>query len=91
MNLAYKVHMDLISDAIEISHMRADYFRSKAPAYIGSDQYGDSEAKLASRLNAGYFEVQGANLRQVGYSGDGGQAFHLKADSDSGRSRTAFR
>jgi len=26
-----------------------------------------------------------------GYSGDGGQAFHLKADSDSGRSRTAFR
>jgi hypothetical protein len=27
----------------------------------------------------------------AGYSGDGGQAFHLKADSDSGRSRTAFR
>jgi hypothetical protein len=26
-----------------------------------------------------------------GYSGDGGRAFHLKADSDSGRSRTAFR
>jgi transcriptional regulator with XRE-family HTH domain len=26
-----------------------------------------------------------------GYSGDGGQAFHLKADSGSGRSRTAFR
>jgi hypothetical protein len=26
-----------------------------------------------------------------GYSGDGGQGFHLKADSDSGRSRTAFR
>jgi hypothetical protein len=24
-------------------------------------------------------------------SGDGGQAFHLKADSESGRSRTAFR
>jgi hypothetical protein len=24
-------------------------------------------------------------------SGEGGQAFHLKADSDSGRSRTAFR
>ena len=32
-------------------------------------------------------------LRQAldGYSGDGGQAFHLKADSDSGRWRTAFR
>jgi hypothetical protein len=27
----------------------------------------------------------------IGYSGDGGQAFHLKADSASGRSRTAFR
>ena len=26
-----------------------------------------------------------------GYSGEGGQAFHLKADSDSGRSRAAFR
>ena len=24
-------------------------------------------------------------------SGEGGQAFHLKADSESGRSRTAFR
>jgi hypothetical protein len=24
-------------------------------------------------------------------SGDGGQGFHLKADSESGRSRTAFR
>ncbi|HKM71673.1 MAG TPA: hypothetical protein VJX94_16730 [Stellaceae bacterium] len=24
-------------------------------------------------------------------SGDGGQAFHLKADSESGRTRTAFR
>jgi hypothetical protein len=35
-------------------------------------------------------------LRRLGrvdtaYSGDGGQAFHLKADSDSGRWRTAFR
>jgi hypothetical protein len=28
---------------------------------------------------------------KTGYSGDGGRAFHLKADSDSGRSRTAFR
>jgi hypothetical protein len=27
MNLAYKVHIDLISDAIEISHTRADYLR----------------------------------------------------------------
>jgi hypothetical protein len=33
--------------------------------YLGSKQYGDSEAKLASRLNAGYFEVQGQKLRQV--------------------------
>jgi IS5 family transposase len=28
---------------------------------------------------------------RAAYSGDGGQAFHLKADSDSGRWRTAFR
>jgi len=65
MNLAYKVHMDLILDAIEISRMRADHFRSNSPAYIGSNQYGDSEAKLASRLNAGHFEVRGDKLRQV--------------------------
>jgi hypothetical protein len=30
-------------------------------------------------------------MRSSAYSGDGGQAFHLKADSDSGRWRTAFR
>ncbi len=30
-------------------------------------------------------------LSWVADSGDGGQAFHLKADSDSGRSRTAIR
>ena len=30
-------------------------------------------------------------MSPIGYSGDGGQAFHLKADSDSGRSRAAFR
>jgi cobalt-zinc-cadmium resistance protein CzcA len=37
-------------------------------------------------------ETQTAGLRNLnGYSGDGGQGFHLKADSDSGRSRTAFR
>ena len=41
--------------------------------------------------------VSRATVRKVirshktGYSGDGGQAFHLKADSDSGRWRTAFR
>ncbi len=43
-------------------------------------------------------EVQGAVrtvfdlfARENADSGDGGQAFHLKADSDSGRTRTAFR
>ena len=36
--------------------------------------------------------ILGDELRALrGYSGDGGQAFHLKADSESGRSRTAFR
>jgi hypothetical protein len=32
-----------------------------------------------------------AVLSIIADSGDGGQAFHLKADSESGRSRTAFR
>jgi hypothetical protein len=65
MNLAYKVHMDIISDAHEISGIRADYFRARVPAYVGSKTYGDDEAKLASRLNAGFFEVRGTKLHQV--------------------------
>ena len=44
---------------------------------------------LVLRVNYGGAKVWRALY--YGYSGDGGQAFHLKADSDSGRSRTAFR
>ena len=65
MELAYKVHMDIISDAHEISRMRADYFRARVLAYRGSETYGDDDASLASRLNAGFFEVRGQKLRQV--------------------------
>ena len=65
MHLAYKVHMDIISDAHEISRMRADYFRPRVLSYLGSETYGDDNAKLASRLNADFFEVRGEKLHQV--------------------------
>lgn len=35
--------------------------------------------------------VSEAGTGRFADSGDGGQAFHLKADSESGRLRTAFR
>jgi transposase len=41
-------------------------------------------------LNA-IFYVLWTGCQWNAHSGEGGQAFHLKADSDSGRSRTAFR
>ncbi len=46
----------------------------------------------ASRpLSKAAIEAAWQKIRQAADSGDGGQAFHLKADSDSGRSRTAIR
>ena len=36
-------------------------------------------------------EREGAYQAWTADSGEGGQAFHLKADSESGRWRTAFR
>jgi len=41
--------------------------------------------------NTGFATWPAFDLGLAAYSGDGGQAFHLKADSDSGRWRTAFR
>ena len=65
MNLAYKVHIDVISDAHEISRMRADYFRHRVPAYLGKEAHGDDSASLASCLNAGFVEVREQKLHQV--------------------------
>jgi response regulator RpfG family c-di-GMP phosphodiesterase len=47
----------------------------------------DAGMRRASDLSEEELEA----IDKRGYSGDGGQTFHLKADSDSGRSRTAFR
>jgi hypothetical protein len=65
MELAYKVHVDLVSDALEIANIRAEAFRSQVTAYLGSTAFGADEALLASRLNGGYFEVQGSKIFQV--------------------------
>jgi [amino group carrier protein]-6-phospho-L-2-aminoadipate/5-phospho-L-glutamate reductase len=45
----------------------------------------------SARFLAGNTKVIDLGAAFRAYSGDGGQAFHLKADSDSGRSRTAIR
>jgi len=48
---------------------------------------GNQSTGVRAALRTGV--VLGAVL--IAYSGEGGQAFHLKADSDSGRRRTAIR
>jgi hypothetical protein len=44
-----------------------------------------------TRLSCCSFAANAVRLQLHADSGEGGQAFHTKADSDSGRSRTAFR
>ena len=46
---------------------------------------------LPEGRKATIFDAGMAYIARGADSGDGGQAFHLKADSDSGRTRTAFR
>jgi ParB family chromosome partitioning protein len=55
-----------------------------------------NENRLLRAVESGLIPVSiaveiAAATDEDAYSGEGGQAFHLKADSDSGRSRTAFR
>ena len=51
-----------------------------------------SLVKLANTLGLVAWTLAVENVKsQAADSGDGGQAFHLKADSESGRSRTAIR
>jgi transposase len=52
-----------------------------------------TKLKLVKRQMYGRGKIDLLQARLIGaaYSGEGGQAFHLKADSDSGRARTAIR
>lgn len=67
MDLAYKVHLDLIADALEISSMRADAVASNVGAYLGRSaaRFDADAAELAGRLNAGQFNIAGRRLNRV--------------------------
>jgi hypothetical protein len=72
MNLSYKVYIDLIADALEISALRADALAPKIPQYLLESEdsefttrFGADEALLASRLNIGFFETTGRRRRQI--------------------------
>ena len=67
MDLAYKVHMDLIVDALEISGVRAEYVGGNVGRYLGREnaRFDGDAADLAGRLNAGQFDILGRRLRQV--------------------------
>jgi hypothetical protein len=66
MELAYKVYIDLITDALEIASIRADYVAANVSEYLGRSaaRFDADAAELAGRLNAGQFDVLGRRLRQ---------------------------
>jgi hypothetical protein len=67
MDLGYKVHMDLVLDAVEISEIRAAYVSGNATRYLGREQapFDADAAELANRLNAGQFDLMGRRVRSV--------------------------
>ncbi len=76
MELPFKVSLDLIEDAIEISGQRLDYFANRAGDYLAPPHadtgpsrpaaFGASHAEMLRRLNAGHFELAGGHrVRQA--------------------------
>lgn len=67
MRLAYKVYLDIISDALEISGIRGEIVARNVQKYLGREGIGlDADAaELASRLNAGQFDLNGHSVRQT--------------------------
>jgi hypothetical protein len=75
--LPFKVTMDLIEDAIEISDMRMEFLTPRVGAYLAAGQrepgspvrpgpFGAEDVEILNRLNAGSFALVGGHrLRQV--------------------------
>lgn len=67
MELAYKIYMDLVQDALEISSLRAKSLESNVASYLGrGGQPFDADCgELAARLNAGFYYVFGNQYRRA--------------------------
>ena len=67
MKLAYKVQMDLLVDALEISGIRARYVSGNVGQYLRRERapFDADAAELANRLNAGQFDTMGRRVRRV--------------------------
>lgn len=80
MELPFKISIDLVQDAIEISGQRLDYLAGQTSAYLappqdGADlqrreQLGASHVDLLRRLNAGHFELSGGHMLRQAYRTD---------------------
>ena len=78
MELPFKVTMDLIEDAIEISDLRMDFLAPRVGSYLVADRrepgsapvrpgaFGTANVEILNRLNAGQFALVGGHrVRQV--------------------------
>ncbi len=78
MELPFKVTMDLIEDAIEISDIRMDFLAPRVGSYLVANQrkrglpplqpgtFGADNVEILNRLNAGHFALVGGHrVRQV--------------------------
>ena len=94
MALAKKENEDQGLKPLEVAH-DTEELESALPAKEKKRVAKAIKRERPPRREAGhtwaYARPTGSVLPLLADSGDGGQAFHLKADSESGRSRTAFR
>lgn len=80
MELPFKVSLDLVEDAIEISGQRMAHFENRAGDYLSPPQedtgpsrptaFGASHAEILRRLNAGHFELAGGHRLRQAYRTD---------------------
>lgn len=80
MELPFKISIDLVEDAIEISEQRLDYLADRAGTYLAPPQdgadlrnlapFGASHVEILRRLNAGHFELAGGHRVRQAYRTD---------------------
>lgn len=80
MELPFKVSIDLVEDAVEISGQRLDYLADRAGTYLAPPQdeadlrnpapFGASHVEILRRLNAGHFELAGGHRLRQAYRTD---------------------
>ncbi len=80
MELPFKVSIDLVEDAVEISGQRLDYLADRAGTYLSPPQdgadlrhpasFGASHVEILRRLNAGHFELAGGHRLRQAYRTD---------------------